>query len=263
MRAVIIFESMYGNTHAIAGAIGRGLGPEHEVRVVPVAEATSELLDGADLVVAGAPTHVHGMSRARSRLAAAEAAHKDGSGLTLEPHAQGPGLRDWFGTVGRIRGCGAAFDTRLTGPAAFTGHASKAIAKLLDRQRGALSGGPAGHRSDTQGGGGRGAAGGEPGGGPGPGLGHGAGGQRPARTGTRGCLSGRGPGGGGRARRRWLREAEAWLGNQSGGQPRSLPRGSGSRIASPGQTSEESSGRGQPGRQFPAPLLGAVFLARH
>lgn len=35
--------------------------------------------------------------------------------------------------LGRIRCCGAAFDTRLTGPAAFTGHASKAIAKLLDR----------------------------------------------------------------------------------------------------------------------------------
>ena len=133
MRAVIIFESMYGNTHAIADAIGRGLGPEHEVSVVPVADATPELLDGADLVVAGAPTHIHGMSRARSRQAAVEAAHKDGSGLTLEPHAQGPGLRDWFGTVGRIRGCGAAFDTRLGGPATFTGRASKAIAKLLDR----------------------------------------------------------------------------------------------------------------------------------
>ena len=133
MRAVIIYESMYGNTHAIAEAIGRGLAREHEVSVVGVAEATPELLDGADLVVAGGPTHVHGMSRAQSRKAAVDAAHKDGSGLTLEPHAQGPGLRDWFGTVGRIRGCGVAFDTRLTGPATFTGHASKAIAKLLDR----------------------------------------------------------------------------------------------------------------------------------
>ena len=133
MRAVIIFESMYGNTHAIADAIGRGLGPEHEVSVVPVAEATPELLDGADLVVAGAPTHIHGMSRARSRQAAVEAAHKDGSGLTLEPHAQGPGLRDWFGTVGQIRGGGAAFDTRIDGPAMVTGRASKAIAKLLGR----------------------------------------------------------------------------------------------------------------------------------
>ena len=133
MRAVIIYESMYGNTHAIAEAIGRGLAPQHEVSVVPVADATPELLDGAGLVVAGGPTHVHGMSRARTRQAAMEAAGKDGSGLTLEPHAQGPGLRDWFGTVGRIHGCGAAFDTRLNGPAAFTGHASKAIAKLLDR----------------------------------------------------------------------------------------------------------------------------------
>jgi len=133
MRAVIIYESMYGNTHAIANAIGRGLALGNEVTVIPVADATPDLLDGADLVVAGAPTHIHGMSRARSRQAAAEAAHKDGSELSLEPHAQGPGLRDWFGTVGRIRGCGVAFDTRLTGPATFTGHASKAIAKLLDR----------------------------------------------------------------------------------------------------------------------------------
>jgi len=133
MRAVIIYESMYGNTHAIAEAVGRGLAPEHEVRVVPVADATPELLDGAALVVAGGPTHVHGMSRARSRQAAVEAAHKDGSGLALEPHAQGPGLRDWFGTVGQIRGGGAAFDTRIDGPAMVTGRASKAIAKLLGR----------------------------------------------------------------------------------------------------------------------------------
>jgi hypothetical protein len=133
MRAMVIYESMYGNTHAIADAIGRGLATGNEVTVVPVAETTPELLGEADLVVAGGPTHVHGMSGARSRQAAVEAAHKDGSELTLEPHAQGPGLRDWFGTVGRICGCGAAFDTRMAGPAVLTGRASKAIAKLLDR----------------------------------------------------------------------------------------------------------------------------------
>jgi len=133
MRAMVIYESMYGNTHAIAEAIGRGLAPGNDVTVVPVAEATPELLGEADLVVAGGPTHVHGMSGARSRQAAAEAAHKDGSGLTLEPHAQEPGLRDWFGTVGRIRGCGAAFDTRMGGPPVLTGRASKGIAQLLRR----------------------------------------------------------------------------------------------------------------------------------
>ena len=133
MRAMVIYESMYGNTHAIADAIGRGLATGNEVTVVPVAEATPELLGEADLVVAGGPTHVHGMSGPRSRQAAAEAAHKDGSGLTLEPHAQGPGLRDWLSNVGHVHGCGAAFDTRIDGPAMFTGRASKAIAKLLDR----------------------------------------------------------------------------------------------------------------------------------
>ncbi len=133
MRAVVIYESMYGNTHAIAEAIGRGLAPENEVTVVPVAEAAPELLHGADLVVVGGPTHVHGMSGARSRQAAVEAAHKDGSVLTLEPHVPGPGLRDWFGTVGAAHGCSAAFDTRMDGPAMLTGRASKAIAKLLDR----------------------------------------------------------------------------------------------------------------------------------
>jgi hypothetical protein len=133
MRAVVIYESMYGNTHVIADAIGRGLAPGNEVTVVPVAEATRDLLEGADLVVAGGPTHVHGMSGPRSRQAAAEAAHKDGSGLTLEPHAQEPGLRELLGTLGHIHGGSAAFDTRVDGPAMFTGHASKAIAKLLDR----------------------------------------------------------------------------------------------------------------------------------
>src|SRR5690242_5292955 len=133
MRAVVIYESMYGNTHTIAEAIGRGLAPGNDVTVVPVAEAAPELLAGADLVIAGGPTHVHSMSGARSRQAAVEAAHKDGSTLALEPHAQGPGLRDWLGTVGQIRGCSAAFDTRMDAPAMLTGRASKAIAKLLDR----------------------------------------------------------------------------------------------------------------------------------
>ena len=133
MRAVVIYESMYGNTHEIANAIARGLGPGTEVAVVCVAEAVPELLAGAGLVVAGGPTHLHGMSGARSRQAAADEARKDGSKLTLDAHAEGPGLRDWFGTIGRIRGWGAAFDTRLAGPAALTGRASKAIARLLKR----------------------------------------------------------------------------------------------------------------------------------
>ena len=133
MRAVIVYESMYGNTHSIAGAIARGLEPGNEVTVVPVAGATPDLLDGADLVVVGGPTHVHGMSQERTREAAVEQAHKPGSQVTLDADAQGPGLRDWFGSLGPVDTRAAAFDTRLAGPAVFTGRASKGIARLLGR----------------------------------------------------------------------------------------------------------------------------------
>ncbi len=132
MRALIIYESMYGNTRAIAEAIARGLEPGNDVTVVPVAEATHELLDGADLVVVGGPTHVHGMSKAATRKAAVDQAHKRPGQLTLDAHAEGPGLRDWFGSLGRMSAVAAAFDTRLAGPAVFTGRASKRIAGLLE-----------------------------------------------------------------------------------------------------------------------------------
>ena len=35
MRAVVVYESMYGNTHLIADAIGAGLEAAFDVRVVP------------------------------------------------------------------------------------------------------------------------------------------------------------------------------------------------------------------------------------
>jgi Flavodoxin domain len=142
MRTVIVYESMYGNTRAIADAIGRGLGPDSETVVVPVAQARPELLDGADLVVVGGPTHVHGLSRAATRRSAREAADKPGSGLTMDPGAKGPGLREWFATLGQADTAAAAFDTRLDAPAMFTGRASKAIARRLRRHGAAMAAEP-------------------------------------------------------------------------------------------------------------------------
>jgi hypothetical protein len=49
----------------------------------------------------------------------------------VEPDALGPGLREWFGSLGRYPAKAAAFDTRLHGPAALTGRASKGITRLL------------------------------------------------------------------------------------------------------------------------------------
>jgi hypothetical protein len=130
MQAVVVYESMYGNTHLIADAIGAGLGTAFDVTVVPVSQASQAVLAGADLVVVGGPTHLHGMSRASSRKAAVQA-DKPVSPLTVEPDAAGPGLREWFESLDRFPVKAAAFDTRMHGPAALTGRASKGVDHLL------------------------------------------------------------------------------------------------------------------------------------
>jgi hypothetical protein len=131
MRAVVVYESMYGNTHLVADAVGAGLGTAFDVAVVPVSQAGPAALAGADLVVVGGPTHVHGMSRESTRKAAVEAAGQPDSGLAAERDALGPGLREWFGSLGQYPAKAAAFDTRMQGPAAFTGRASKRLERLL------------------------------------------------------------------------------------------------------------------------------------
>jgi hypothetical protein len=73
------------------------------------------------------------MSKEIIRKGAADQAAKRPSQLTLDADAKGPGLRDWFGLLGRMSTSAAAFDTRLAAPALFTGRASKGIATLLEQ----------------------------------------------------------------------------------------------------------------------------------
>ena len=133
MRALVVYESMYGNTHVIASNIADGLRATHEVTLVPVAEATAVLVAEADLLVVGGPTHIHGLSTAASRQLAAKAAARLDSGLRLDPDAGGPGLRDWLSDLPGGHALAAAFDTRLTEIAVLTGRASRGIRKLLKR----------------------------------------------------------------------------------------------------------------------------------
>ena len=96
MQAFVVYESMFGNTRAIAHAIGAGLADAFDVAVVPVAQADAARIRDADLVVVGGPTHVHSMSRASTRKGAAKQAAGEGSGLTLEPGALQEGVRYAF-----------------------------------------------------------------------------------------------------------------------------------------------------------------------
>jgi hypothetical protein len=133
MRALVVYESMYGNTHVVASNIADGLRGTSEVSLVPVAAATADLIAEADLLVVGAPTHMHGLSTASSRQLARKAAAKPESGLTLDPDASGPAMRDWLSGLAGGKVLAAAFDTRLDGVPMFTGHASHGISRLLRR----------------------------------------------------------------------------------------------------------------------------------
>jgi hypothetical protein len=128
MRALVVYESIYGNTRAIAEAIAEGLAPAGEVDVRPVQEADDE---GVDLLVVGGPTHMHGMTSSLSRRMAVKAGEEDG--VPIEPGArEEQGLRQWL----RKRSSGegrpaAAFDTRGDASPKLTGMAARGIARRL------------------------------------------------------------------------------------------------------------------------------------
>jgi hypothetical protein len=134
VRAVVVYESVYGNTRAIAEAIAAGLGDHADVALRRVADADAETLRDARLLVVGAPTHMHGLPTSWSRRLAARAAEEDGH-TGVEPHAsEGPGLRTWLSQVAGGDLSAAAFDTRIDRSAALTGAAARGIARRLHRR---------------------------------------------------------------------------------------------------------------------------------
>jgi Flavodoxin domain len=132
MTVLVVYESMYGNTRAIAEAVAEGLG---DVQVFPVARA-SERPEQPDLLVVGGPTRMHGLATSLSRRMSVEAAKEDG-GVSLDPDAAaGPGLRRWLHELPKAAaGPAAAFDTRLDRSPTVAGSAARGIARRL-RHRG-------------------------------------------------------------------------------------------------------------------------------
>ena len=53
MHAVVVYESFWGNTAAVARAIAEGIGPEASAMTTD--EATADVVSDADLLVVGAP----------------------------------------------------------------------------------------------------------------------------------------------------------------------------------------------------------------
>jgi Flavodoxin len=140
MKITIVYESMFGNTHEVAQAISDGIRQvrlDADVAYVPVSDASPDLIKSSDLLVVGGPTHIRGMTSGFSRKMGISGEEKaEAKGETpheLEPDAEGPGLRDWFDVLPKVREgtAAAAFDTRLG--SSMAGGAAKGIARRLRR----------------------------------------------------------------------------------------------------------------------------------
>jgi hypothetical protein len=128
MKALVVYESMYGNTAAVGEAIASALRDQGlDVDVGPVSEIEPMRADGVQLLVVGGPTHVHGMSSSKSRQSAAS----DEKNTFTEPTIE-PGLRGWLKDLAPGAGrLAAAFDTRIDKPVILTGSAAKGIGHRL------------------------------------------------------------------------------------------------------------------------------------
>jgi len=128
MRALVIYESMFGNTRDVALAVADGIGSGMPVETIEVSAAPSMLPADVTLLVVGGPTHAHGMTTAESR---ADAGGRAGERLV----SRGIGVREWLGVL-RTAGspvAAAAFDTRIKGPGVLWGSAARKAEKDLRR----------------------------------------------------------------------------------------------------------------------------------
>jgi hypothetical protein len=126
-RALVVYESLFGDARAIAHAIADGLGWRMPADAVPVGQAPHEIGDDVGLLVVGGPTHATGMPTPSTREGAID---KQGA----HPEPGETGLKEWLGEVTTTPGTAAvAFDTRLGHPKFLThiDHASHTEEKLL------------------------------------------------------------------------------------------------------------------------------------
>jgi len=119
MKALIVYDSVYGNTEKIARAIAEAITPSGEVKVLRVDEASPSELASTDLLIVGSPTHAGRPT---------------------------PAIQDLLNKVPKLQGINvAAFDTRITTKLVRVfGYAAGRIARNLKGKGGILIASPAG-----------------------------------------------------------------------------------------------------------------------
>jgi hypothetical protein len=144
MKALLVYESLFGNTEQIARAVAEGLSRRLPVQMLDVGSAPLILGSDIGLVVVGGPTHVFGLSRADTRAGSSVETHVDGhvdgpgaaaDGANGSVVTHGRGLRSWLEGlhVGASGVAAAAFDTRVNRPR-LPGSAARAADRQMRRQ---------------------------------------------------------------------------------------------------------------------------------
>jgi len=106
MKPVVVYESHWGNTKAVAQAVAEGLG--HGARALTTDEAVGAAMEGVDLVVCGAPVIAFSLARAGTRNQIAE-----DEKAPSPPDTAHPLMRDWLDALPQGTGRSAAFETRI------------------------------------------------------------------------------------------------------------------------------------------------------
>lgn len=139
LRALVVYESMFGNTATIARAVTEGLEEGGiAVTILDVHDVASLDPSGFDLLVVGGPTHAFSLSRPATR----QDAVRQGAPATA---AEGDGLREWIATLppGHDHLL-ATFDTRATQVRHLPKAASRSAARLITRRGFVLASRPTG-----------------------------------------------------------------------------------------------------------------------
>ncbi len=124
MKAIVVYQSLWGNTAAIARAIAEGIGPE--ARALSTSEASPNAVKDVELLVVGSP--VLGFSLPSEKMI--DSIRANGGGAPKPPDLSQVTMRTWLESVIPGSKKFAAFETRVKGP---FGKATPAIEESMKK----------------------------------------------------------------------------------------------------------------------------------
>jgi hypothetical protein len=107
MKAIVVYDSLWGNTAAIARGIAEGIGSE--ACAVSTAEASGAALLNAEVLVAGAPVHTFKLPTEAVR----ERIRANGNSYPAPPEVSHPSMRSWLALLPEGGLPAAVFETAV------------------------------------------------------------------------------------------------------------------------------------------------------